>query len=172
MSATLSEIHGQRRIDIYAAPVDLIDPVTGPEETLGPSGGRHRRPARFARALRRAETIAVATVALAILLLSLSHERFGRARHAALAPAAERAAATVHVPLAEVDRYAPNVLGTNSRGEIGTYDPRGRWHPYRAYITPTEAQNLALVHLHSPTAEPSAHRIPRIGSAQLADQPR
>jgi hypothetical protein len=177
MSATLREIHGQPamngpRIDIYAAPTDLTDPVTAPEETLGPSGGRHRRPARFARARRWAETVAVSTAVLAVLVLTRSHEPSGTARHAAVAHAAEHATAKVHVPPAEVDLYAPNVFGTNSRGQIGTYDPRGRWHPYRGYVTPTEAQNLALVHIHSPAATHSAHRTPRIGRARLANYPR
>jgi hypothetical protein len=107
----------------------------------------------------------VFTAVLAVLLLTRSHEPSATARHAALAPAAERATARVQVRPTEVDVYAANVLGTNPRGQIGAYDARGGWHPYRGYVTPTEAQNLSLVHIHSPAATRSAHRILRIGRA-------
>lgn len=38
-----------------------------------------------------------------------------------------------------------NVIGTNSRGAIGSYDKHGHWHPYRGYVTPTEVENLTHV---------------------------
>lgn len=39
-----------------------------------------------------------------------------------------------------------DVIGVNAAGQIGSYDASGKWHPYKGYINPTQAENLPRVY--------------------------
>ena len=53
----------------------------------------------------------------------------------------------IDTPAQEHARHAnaPDVLGINATGQIGNYDRRGHWYPYRGYVTATEAEHLIRI---------------------------
>lgn len=41
----------------------------------------------------------------------------------------------------------PNTLGVNPSGQIGTYDKSGKFHPYKGYVSPSQAQAYEKIHI-------------------------
>lgn len=48
----------------------------------------------------------------------------------------------------------PNTLGLNNKNQIGEYDAKGKWHPYKGYVSPSQA--AGLTHVFPPAVMPPA----------------